>query len=76
MSAGPRGITGRFDDMVELGWWRCERKKGYRTEAEALRVAINMALDGPDAESSKLNAYQCIDCGQWHVGKNREKHAR
>lgn len=45
--------------------WSCFRKKAYRDEAIAKKVArrINEERD------ANVRAYGCVECGQFHVGK-------
>ena len=46
---------------------RCENKRRYETQTEAVQAIINMKQAGvcrPDTHS-----YRCDLCGGWHVGR-------
>ena len=67
-----------FKDMVgeylDHGKWsRCQKKKGYDTEYEAIN-AFYEAVQRDPKNKEVLERYQCQHCGKWHLG--HKQHGR
>jgi hypothetical protein len=53
------------NEISKYSWIRCGRKRRYENVGSAVRVAKLMSK----RTGGWLIAYECIDCGGWHVGK-------
>lgn len=66
-----------------VGWWggpdtrpRCERtdKVAFESQERAEHSAAKVReREGAQKGGRIMQAYQCKDCGQWHVGHGRMK---
>jgi hypothetical protein len=47
----------------DAGMWACNRKKAYRTQKFAEKLAARIRAGGEN-----VVAYGCTRCGEWHIG--------
>jgi hypothetical protein len=49
---------------------KCNGKNCYRSKIEAEAVAREQEILNAQ-EELELRVYRCVDCGEWHLTKNR-----
>lgn len=59
----------RVDNADADTRWVCARKKAYRTERTAERVAARIRR----TTGEHVVAYGCTRCGEWHVGHAQDE---
>lgn len=47
----------------------CFRKRSYRTESYAKKIAAHWNEKNPPGGGQFFHAYYCMFCGQYHVGR-------